>query len=254
VVTVCRVTGSANAPNIAQLTLAVDRVAAFLNANPGSFVGTCPGDDAHVAHGPGRVLGIPAGAALSVCRVTAGAGALRFAQLNVAIDRVAAFLNQNPGSFVGLCPGSGDPNGTLGNEPLGYATICRVTGSVENPLAPVTIRLDELEVYLNRPGTVIPGPTSGCPRAQTTGVCDTPPSTTSPGRTTTVVVHTTPNTVVTAEGAGVQESTRSNKKGRAKVKVKPKRPGIVTVRGGGGRVITRVGVVPKVKSGGFLTG
>jgi hypothetical protein len=254
VVTVCRVTGSANAPQVAQITLTVDRVAAFLNANPGSFVGTCPGDDARVANGPGRVLGIPAGAALSVCRVTAGAGALRFAQLNVAIDRLAAFLNQNPGSFVGLCPGSGDPNGTIGNEPLGYVTICRVTGTADNPLAPVTIRLQQLEAYLTQPGTVVPAPASGCPRAQSPGGDGVPPSSTSPGQTSTVVVHTTPNTVVTAKGAGVEESTRSNKKGKAKVKVRPKRPGIVTVRGGGGRVITRIGVVPRVKSGGFLTG
>ena len=124
VVTVCRVTGSVTAPDVAQLTLRVDRVAAFLNQNPGSFIGTCPGQGATVTQGPGRILGIPAGAALTICQVTGSAGALRFVQVNVAIDRVAAFLNQNPASFVGLCPGSGDPNGTFGNEPLGYVTIC----------------------------------------------------------------------------------------------------------------------------------
>ncbi|MEP6667333.1 MAG: hypothetical protein ABJA81_12870 [Nocardioidaceae bacterium] len=258
VVTVCRVTGSVNAPTIVELTLTVDQVVAFLNQNPGSFIGTCPGQGGTVTQGPGRILGIPLGAALTICQVTAHAKALRFLQVNVAIDRVAAFLNQNPGSFVGLCPSSGDPNGTLGNEPLAYVTICRVTGDVNNPLAPITIRLNELEAYLAQAGTVVPAPTSGCPRTTSGGGGGDddggPPSTRPPGQTTTVVVQTTPNTVVTAKGAGVNKSTKSDKKGKAKVKVKPKRPGIITVRAAGGRTVKRIGVVAPLRSGANLTG
>ena len=267
VVTVCRVTGNVNAPNIVQLTLGVDRVAAFLNQNPGSFIGTCPGQGGTVTQGPGRILGIPVGAALTICQVTTNASALRFAQVNVAIDRVAAFLNQNPGSFVGLCPSSGDANGTLGNEPLGYVTICRVTGDADNPLAPVTIRLSELGVYLTRAGTVVPAPTGGCPASGATsggggggsgsGSGDGgagEPSATTTGQTTTVVVQTTPNTVVTATGAGVKASAKSNKKGKATLKLKPKKKGIVTIRGAGNRVVKRIGVSSVRRSGANLTG
>ena len=255
VVTVCRVTGNVNAPDLAQLTLEVNQVVAFLNRNPGSFIGTCPGQGGTVTQGPGRILGIPAGAALTICQVTGSAKALRFVQVNVAIDRVAAFLNQNPGSFVGLCPSSADPNGTIGNEPLAYVTICRVTGDVDNPLAPITIRVSDLNAYLAQAGTIVPAPTSGCPRPQTTpGGGGGEPGTTPPGRTTTVVVQTTPNTVVTAKGAGVDQSTKSNKKGRAKLTVKPKKKGIITVRASGGHVVKRVGVVSAARSGANLTG
>jgi hypothetical protein len=228
---------------------------AFLNHNPGSFIGTCPGQGGTVTQGPGRILGIPAGAALTICQVTGSAKALRFVQVNVAIDRVAAFLNQNPGSFVGLCPNSGDPNGTIGNEPLAYVTICRVTGDVNNPLAPITVRVNELNAYLAQAGTIVPAPTSGCPRRQTTpGGGGGEPSTTPPGQTTTVVVQTTPNTVVTAKGAGVDQSTKSNKKGKATLTVKPKKKGIITVRGSGGHVVKRIGVVSASRSGAELTG
>jgi hypothetical protein len=257
VVTVCRVTGNVNAPDIVQLTLNVDQVVAFLNQNPGSFIGTCPGQGGTVTQGPGRILGIPLGAALTICQVTGNGKVLRFLQVNVAIDRVAAFLNQNPGSFVGLCPSSGDPNGTIGNEPLAYVTICRVTGDIDNPLAPITIRVNQLEAYLTQAGTIVPAPASGCPRPHTTpggGGGGGEPSTTPPGQTTTVVVQTTPNTVVTAKGAGVNKSTKSNKKGKAKLKVKPKKKGIITVRASGGRVVKRIGVVSPNRSGANLTG
>ena len=258
VVTVCRVTGNVNAPTIAQLNLEVDQVAAFLNRNPGSFIGTCPGQGGKVTQKPGRILGIPVGAALTICRVTGNATALRFAQVNVAIDRVAAFLNQNPGSFVGLCPSSGDPNGTIGNEPLAYVTICRVTGDVDNPLAPVTIRLDQLDVYLTQAGTVVPAATGGCSRsgASSGGGTDNPaePTATSPGQTRTFVVQTTPNTVVTANGAGTKASTKSNKQGKAKLTIKPKRKGIITVRAAGNRVVKRIGVASASRSGANLTG
>jgi hypothetical protein len=252
VVTVCRVTGDVDAPHVAQLTVTVDRVAAFLNRNPGSFIGTCPGQGGSVTQSPGRILGVPAGAALTICRVTARGSALRFTQVNVAIDRVAAFLNQNSGSFVGLCPSSDDANGTVGNEPLGYVTVCRVTGDADNPLAPATVRLDQLRVYLTRPGTVVPAEAAGCSRA--TPGADAPPSTTTPGKTTTVVVNTTPNTVVTASGAGVQKSTKSDKNGKAKLKVTPKRRGVITVRAAGGKAVKHIGVAGVMQSGKNLTG
>jgi hypothetical protein len=253
VVTICRVTGNVDAPGLAQLTLGADQVVAFLNQNPRSFIGTCPGQGGTVSQGPGRILGIPVGAALTICQVTAGAKTLRFAQVNVAVDRVAAFLNQNPASFVGLCPSSDDPNGTLGNEPLAYVTICRVTGDVANPLAPITIRLEQLHAYLSQAGTIVPAPTSGCPRTSPGGAAGAP-STTQPGHGTTIVVQTTPNTVVTATGAGVEKSSKSNNHGKAKVKVTPKRAGIVTVRGAGNRVVKRVGVLGASESGANLTG
>jgi hypothetical protein len=255
VVTVCRITGNVNAPDIVQLSLNVDQVVAFLNQSPGSFIGTCPGQGGTVTQGPGRILGIPLGAALTICDVSAKGRVLRYVQVNVEIDRVAAYLNQHTGSFVGLCPSSGDPNGTLGNEPLAYVTICRVTGDVLNPLAPITIRLDELEAYLTQAGTIVPAPTAGCPRPDTTsGGGGDEPSTTTPGQTTTVVMRTTPNTVVTATGAGVKASAKSNKQGKAKLKVKAKRAGIITIRAAGNRAVKRIGVASRQRSGANLTG
>ena len=255
VVTVCRVTGSATAPRIAQLTLEVDRVAAFLNQSSGSFIGTCPGEGGTVTHGPGRVLGIPAGSALSICRVTGSAGALRFVQVNVAIERVAAYLNQHYGSFVGLCPGGEDPNGTVGREPVGFVTICRVMASAKPAdLAPITVRRDELHVYLARPGTIVPAPLTGCPQVRSQPDDQVPPGTTTPGEERTIVVETTPNTVVTATGAGVNAKTKSDKKGKANLTVKPKRPGVVTVRAAGGKPVKRLGVAATTKSAAGLTG
>lgn len=254
VVTVCRVTGDVNAPGLAQVNLAVDEVVAFLNRNPRSFIGTCPGRGGTVTQGPGRILGIPAGSTLSICRVVAGGDVLRFLQVNVEIERVAAFLNQNPGSFVGLCPSGRDPNGTIGNEPLGYVTICRVTGDATSPLVALTLRANEVAAYLGRPGTVLAPSNAGCPRVAPGGGDPTPPSTTSTGESKTVTVRTTPNTVVTARGAGVNQSTRSDSKGRAKVRVKPSRAGIVTIRATSGRVAKRIGVAAARQSGRNLTG
>jgi hypothetical protein len=68
------------------------------------------------------------------------------------------------------------------------------------------------------------------------------------------VVTTTPNTVVTATGAGVNESTTSNKKGKAKLKVTAKKKGIITVRADRGRVVQRIGVAAASRSGANLTG
>ena len=162
------------------------------------------------------------------------------------------------GSGETLCPGAGDPNGTLGNEPLGYVTICRITGNVANPLAPVTVRVDQLEAYLAQAGTIMPAPTAGCPRAGTGGGGggggNQPPTTTPPGSTTSVSVSTTPNTVVTARGAGVDQAARSNKAGKARLKITPKKAGIVTVRATAGRVVKRIGVAKPTRSGLNLTG
>jgi hypothetical protein len=254
VVTVCRVTGNVNAPHIVQLTLTVDQVVAFLNKNPDSFIGTCPGKGGTTTKPPGRILGIPLGAALTICQVTTSARAVRFVQVNVVVDRMDAFLNQHPGSFVGLCPSSDDANGTIGNEPLGYATICRVTGDAENPLAPATVRRDNLGAYLTRAGTVTVVPTSGCQASTAPDGGENPPSSTQPGKPETIVVDTTPNTVVTATGAGVNESTTSNKTGKAKLKVTAKKKGIITVRADRGRVVQRIGVASPSRSGANLTG
>jgi hypothetical protein len=69
-----------------------------------------------------------------------------------------------------------------------------------------------------------------------------------------VTVQTTPNTVVTARGAGVQESTRSDRTGKARLKITPRKPGIITVRAAAGRVVTRIGAASPVRSGRNLTG
>jgi len=133
-------------------------------------------------------------------------------------------------------------------------TICRVTGDVKNPLAPITIRLNELAVYLTRAGTVVPGPTGGCRRSTPPDDGGSPPAITQPNQPETIVVDTTPNTVVTATGAGVKASTKSNKAGKAKLKIKAKKKGIITVRADGGRVVKRIGVASPSRSGANLTG
>jgi hypothetical protein len=253
IVTVCRVTSSARAPGLAQLTIAVDEVAAFVNQNPGSFVGTCPGKGGTMTKGPGRILGIPAGAALTICQVSASGSALRYVQTNVAIDRFAAFVNQHPASFVGLCPSPQDPNGTIGNEPLGYVTLCRVTGAAKAPLAAVTVRADQRAAYLTRAGTVLTPAATGCtPRGDDPGT--EPPSTIPTDKPTEIVVYTTPNTVVTARGAGVDQAARSDERGRARLKLKPTKPGLVTVRAAKGKVTRTLGVAAHRRSGGNLTG
>ena len=133
-------------------------------------------------------------------------------------------------------------------------TICRVTGAATSPLVAVTLRANEVAAYLGRPGTVLLPTNAGCPREAPGGGDATPPATTSPGESSTVTVTTTPNTVVTARGAGVNESTRSDRQGRAKVRVKPSRPGIVTIRATSGRVAKRIGVAAARQSGANLTG
>ena len=256
VVTVCRVTGSVDAPVLAQLNLTVEEVAAFIARSPGSFIGTCPGKGGSVTQGPGRILGIPVGSALTICRVSSSGNVLQLVQENVAIERVAAFLRartRTPSS------GSAGPRATrtarIGDEPLGYVTICRVTGLAGTPLAAVTIRLDELEAYLARAGTVLSPGAAGCPRVTSQQDDPNHPPTEAPvGKPTTVVVHTTPNTVVTAKGAGVNQSTTSDKKGKAKLTVKPKRPGLVTVRSTAGRAAMTLGATSPKRSGGNLTG
>lgn len=252
VVTVCRVTGNADGPGVAQLNLAVNDVAAFVDRNPGSFIGTCPGAGATATSGPGRILGIPVGGALSICRVTADGKVLDFAQVNVAIDQVAVYLDQSPGSFVGLCPSSADPNGTIGDPPLGYVTVCRVTGDAGTPLAPVTVRRDGLRAYLTRAGTVLDPSSSGC--ASSSRRPAEPPATVPVGQSSTVVVNTTPNTVVTATGAGVKQTTKSKKSGRATLRVRPKRQGKISIRGANGRVVKTLGAASTRRSGGALTG
>ena len=47
------------------------------------------------------------GASVTVCQVTGSASAPNFAEVQVSVDQVAAYLNQYPGSFVGACPASG---------------------------------------------------------------------------------------------------------------------------------------------------
>ena len=104
--------GSASAPILSQVVVGADQVAAYLNQNRGSFAGACPaspgGGNAGGSDGTG-----PLNAVVTVCRVTGNVQAPGLAQLNLAVDEVAAFLNQNERSFVGTCPGRG---GTVTQE------------------------------------------------------------------------------------------------------------------------------------------
>ena len=257
-VSVCKVTGTVGALSLVQVSVSVDQVAAFLNQHPGSFVGGCAlsGTGSNGGNGAGGLNG-----GLTVCHVTASA-ATPFAQANVAVDDLAAYLNRHPGSFVGTCPRPGDPNGTPGSLPSGFVTICRVTGNATSPYATVTVALRQLAVYLTQAGTIAPAPSAGCPTAasssgnpgDTGGGPGATPSTTTAGTGSTVVVQTTPNTVVTAKGAGVKAATKSNRKGRAVIKIKPKHAGIVTVKAGGGKIVRRIGVLSKHTRGIALTG
>ena len=205
---------------------------------PGSFIGTCPGE----AHGDQRAGPDPRHPGWRGALDLPGHGERERAavlQVNVAIERVAAYLNQNPGSFVGLCPSSGIRTGRSGTSRS--ATSRSVASRVTcEPARAVTIRVDRGQAYLAQPGTIVARTTSGCPRRRTSGSATEPPATT-PTATSTVTVQTTPNTVVTARGAGVTSRPRAT--GRAgRGKVKPKKAGIVTIRATAGRVVKRIGV------------
>ncbi len=253
-VTVCHVTGNATTP-YTEVTIAADQVAAYLNQNAGSFVGACPNSGSSSGSGSGGTP-VPNGS-LAVCKVTGSASALNYAQVVVTVDQLAAYLNRNAG-FVGACPSAGDPNGNPGALPTGFVTICKVTGNASTPYTALTVAADRVGAYLNQAGTIAPAPAGGCPTSVPVGAgSETPgstPSTVTSGSSTTVAVNTTPNTVVTATGAGVNAKTKSDTKGRAVVKIKPKRRGIVTIRGAGGKVIKRVGVAGARTSGKSLTG
>lgn len=250
-VTVCRATGNVSSPYV-EIPVAVDQVAAYLNQNPGSFVGACP---AGSGSGSGSGGGTTPNGSLTVCRVSGSANAPSYAQAGVAVDQLAAYLNRNPGAFVGTCPSAGDANGNPGALPTGFVTICKVTGNAASPYATQTIAVNQLSAYLSQPGTILSAPAGGCPTSvpPSSGNGGTP-TTTTPGSSSTVVVNTTPNTVVTAQGAGVNESARSDATGRAVLRVRPTRRGIITVRGAGGRVVKRLGVAGVQQSGAALTG
>jgi hypothetical protein len=251
-VTICHISGTVTAPNDTQVTVDVDQLAAYLNANPNSFVGSCPTSGAPA----GTPITAPNGF-VTICHVGVSGTTNRDTQVTVGADDVGAYLNRNPNSFIGTCPSAGDPNGNPGPVPTGYATICRLTGNASSPYATVTIPESQLSAYLNQPGVIAVTPTGGCPTAVPPTGGTTPtgpgPGQIPPDQSQTVTVQTTPNTVVTATGAGTHSRTVSDKKGHAKVKVKPKRPGIVTIKGAGGKVIKRFGV-EGAQTGKQLTG
>lgn len=259
-VTVCRVTGSASAPNAVLATVAVSNLAAYLNQNPGSFVGTCP-TSGTPAGSPGP---LPNGF-VTLCSATGSLSAPQFAQVTVALTDLQAALNRQPGSYVGACPTAGDVNGNPGLVPSGYATLCRLTGNATTPYATLTVAVSQLAAYLNQAGNILAAPNGGCPTALPggggtvtggSGPGSQPgnsPGSSSPGSSSTIVVQTTPNTVVTATGAGTKSATRSDAEGKARITVKPKKKGIVTIRGAGGKIIKRIGVAG-AQSGAQLTG
>ncbi|MBA3244154.1 MAG: hypothetical protein H0T61_03135 [Actinobacteria bacterium] len=276
-VAVCNVAVSGGAFSFVNVNIAVDRLAAYLNQHPGSFAGTCP---AGSGTGSGSGSGNSPNGALVVCRVTGGINAPRFAQVAVAVDQLAAYLNRNSGTFVGGCPTTGDPNGNPGLVPAGFLTICRVTGSAATPYAALTVAASRIGVFLNQAGTILPAPAGGCPTSvdsdtssgngggggsdsgsgsgsgsgsSETGSLSAPSSTTV-GTAATVVVKTTPNTVVTARGAGVKGAAKSNKKGRAVIRIKPTKRGLIQVRAAGGKIVKRIGVTSVTTSAKHLTG
>jgi len=155
-VTVCQVTGSATAPNFAEVQVSVDQVAAYLNQFPGSFVGGCPASG-------GTGGNPPLNGAVTVCRVSGSASAPVLSEVLVAADQVAVYLNQNPGSFVGACPASAGGGGNAGassggSGPLNaVVTVCRVTGNVNAPdLVQLTLNVNQVVAFLNQnPGSFI---------------------------------------------------------------------------------------------------
>ena len=259
-ISVCQVTGSASAPNYAQATVAVSNLAAYLNQNPGSFVGTCPTSGSPTGS-PGA---LPNGF-VTLCSATGSLSAPQYAQVTVGLTDLQAALNRQPGSFVGACPTAGDVNGNPGPVPSGFVTICRLTGNATTPYATLTLAISQLGAYLNQAGNILAAPNGGCPTAVPggggtvtggSGPGSQPgnsPGSSSPGSSSTIIVQTTPNTVVAATGAGTNSTTKSNAQGQAKVTVKPKKKGIITVRGAGGKVIKRIGVTGR-QSGAQLTG
>jgi hypothetical protein len=127
---VCQVTGSASAPTFLEVTVSVDHVAAYLNQFPGSFVGSCP----ESGGGGGGGNNPPLNGSVTVCRVSGRGSAPILSEVLVSADQVAAYLNQNPGSFVGVCPPSDDGGHGGGTGPLNaVVTVCRVTGTVDAP-------------------------------------------------------------------------------------------------------------------------
>ena len=285
-VAVCNVAVSGGAFSFVNVNIAVDRLAAYLNQHPGSFAGTCP---AGSGTGSGSGSGNSPNGALVVCRVTGGINAPSFAQVAVAVDQLAAYLNRNPGTFVGGCPTTGDPNGNPGLVPAGFLTICRVTGSAATPYAALTVAASRIGVFLNQAGTILPAPAGGCPTSVNSNTSSgnggsgnggnggggsgggsgsgsgggsgsseagslSTPSSTTVGTAATVVVKTTPNTVVTARGAGVKGAAKSNKKGRAVIRIKPTKRGLIQVRAAGGKIVKRIGVTSVTTSAKYLTG
>ncbi|HEV2590292.1 MAG TPA: hypothetical protein VGU02_00235 [Gaiellaceae bacterium] len=259
-VTVCRVTGSASVPNYALAKVAVKDLAAYLNQNPGSFVGSCP-----AAGSPAGSPGPLPNGFVTLCSLTGSLSAPRYAQLTVALSDLQAALNRRPGSYVGACPTAGDVNGNPGPVPSGFATICRLTGNAKTPYATLTVAVSQLGAYLNQAGNILAAPNGGCPTALPggggtvtggSGPGSQPgnsPGSSSPGSPSTIDVQTAPHTVVTSSGAGTKGRTTSDAHGKAKVKVKPRKKGIITLRGAGGKIIKRIGVTG-AQSGSQLTG
>ncbi len=123
-VSVCQVTGSASAPQYAQVSVLVSNLAAYLNQYPGSFAGTCPAPGSGGGTGGGG--GLP-GASVSVCQITGSASAPQYAQVSVLVSDLAAYLNRYPGSFAGACPASGGGSGGGGGGvPNGSLTVCHI--------------------------------------------------------------------------------------------------------------------------------
>ncbi|MBA3734728.1 MAG: hypothetical protein H0W90_05960 [Actinobacteria bacterium] len=164
-VNVCQVTVAGGVTSYAQVQVAVDQLQAFLNQNPGSFQGACPASSGGGTGGTGGGTGgvVPVNGSVTVCRVTGSASAPDYALLTVAVSDLAAYLNQNSGSFVGTCPSSGAPAGSPGLLPNGFVTLCSLTGSLSAPqYAQVTVALTDLQAALNRqPGSFV----GACPTA-----------------------------------------------------------------------------------------
>ena len=168
--------------------------------------------------------------------------------------------------------------------------ICHRTGSATNPYVVINVSIrawqhgHQTHPALNgrndillkdpaAPGEKLPvadcvtTPATTSTPTTTTIVDVTSPSTTSVPVTTAVnqpvviVVHTTPNTEVTVEGAGVRNEggalgtvkTLSNEHGRATIKAVPTKPGVLTVKAAN-HVIKRMGVLGAHTSGASLTG
>jgi hypothetical protein len=169
-----------------------------------------------------------------------------------------------------------------------HVIVCHRTGSATNPYVVINVSIRAWQhglqtqpaldgrsnILLQDPATPgeklpvsrCPAGTSAAPRADTVIDATKPGVSSAPGTATVgvplvIVIHTTPNAVVSVHGAGTANAsgtlgatkTTSGKQGVARLRVVPAKQGILSVKVGN-RVVKRFGVLGASTSGASLTG